>query len=76
MSGDQPVLPFGQNAEVSSERLLTPQDLADYLDVPLKTVYNWRHHDTGPQGLRVGRHLRFRWCDVQAWVADRIAEED
>lgn len=63
-------------AERHSERLLSVEELADYLEVPVKTIYTWRHRNTGPKGFRAGKHLRFRWGDVQAWVAERIADED
>lgn len=76
VSGDHPTLPFGQDAEALHDRLLTAQDLASYLDVPVKTIYTWRYHNTGPRGFRIGKHLRFRRSDVEAWVAERIAEED
>ncbi len=45
------------------------------LEVPVKTIYACRYHKTGPQGFRVGKHLRFRWRDVERWLADLIAEE-
>lgn len=65
----------GDSREVPPERLLTAQDLADYLEVPVKTIYTWRHRNAGPRGFRIGRHLRFQWRDVQAWLRDRIAED-
>ncbi|MFJ9756031.1 helix-turn-helix domain-containing protein [Streptomyces sp. NPDC101149] len=49
-------------------RYLTPMDVADLLDVPVETVYQWRRKGTGPRGFRVGRHLRFDPDDVRAWV--------
>ena len=58
----------------SFERLLTVEDLAEYLDVPMATVYAWRYRRQGPPGFRVGRHLRFRWSDVERWIKDRIAQ--
>lgn len=58
------------------DRLLTAKDLADYLGVPITTVYAWRHRGNGPPGLRVGRHLRFRVGDVAQWVAKRIDQTD
>lgn len=74
---DQQPLPFDQAPQRSrrTERLLSPQQLADYLEIPVKTLYTWRHRNTGPRGFRVGKHLRYRWSDVEAWLADRIAEE-
>jgi excisionase family DNA binding protein len=56
------------------DQLLTVDDLAEYLDVPVATVYAWRHRHNGPPGFRVGRHLRFRWSDVERWIDDRIAQ--
>ncbi len=56
------------------DRLLTVEDLAEYLDVPVSTVYAWRYCRQGPPGSRVGRHLRLRWSDVERWIRDRIAQ--
>ena len=74
-----PPLPFDDSTGPSTrhhDRLLSVEELADYLEVPVKTIYTWRHRNTGPKGFRVGKHLRFRWRDVQTWVAERIAEEN
>lgn len=48
--------------------LLGPQELADWLGVPLGTVYRWRTNGDGPPGLRVGKHLRYRVQDVERWL--------
>lgn len=74
---DQQSFPFDDKPEPvrGAERLLSAQELALYLEVPVKTIYTWRHRNTGPRGFRVGKHLRFRWCDVESWLADLIAEE-
>ena len=56
------------------DRLLTVQDLADYLDVPVATIYGWRYRRQGPPGFRIGRHLRFRWSDIERWIEDRITQ--
>ena len=55
-------------------QLLSPDDLASYLGVPLKTVYNWRTEGKGPRGIKVGRHVRFRMNDVQAWLEENADE--
>lgn len=39
------------------DRLLTTQQLADYLGVPVATLYAWRHEGAGPPGFRVGKHV-------------------
>ncbi len=56
----------------SFDRLLTVEDLAEYLGVPVATIYAWRYHRQGPPGFRVGKYLRFRWSDVETWIEDRI----
>ena len=48
--------------------LLSPQQLAEYLGVPLATVYRWRSQREGPLGIRVGRHVRYRFTDVEDWL--------
>lgn len=53
------------------EPLLSTEELADYLGVPVKTIYEWRTGGHGPCAVRVGRHLKFAVSDVQAWVAQQ-----
>jgi excisionase family DNA binding protein len=48
--------------------LVTITELAEYLGVPIKTIYEWRQSGRGPVGIRIGRHLKFRLTDIQAWV--------
>jgi excisionase family DNA binding protein len=55
-------------------KLLSPAELAEYLDVPLRTVYVWRSVGTGPQGIRVGKHVRYRPADVDRWL-DQQADQ-
>jgi excisionase family DNA binding protein len=47
--------------------------LADALQVPVATIYRWRHRGEGPDSIRVGRHLRFDPADVARWLDDRKA---
>jgi excisionase family DNA binding protein len=54
-------------------RLATPIEVAAYLQVPVKTLYAWRYEGKGPRAHRVGRHLRYRWEDVEAWLASTAA---
>ncbi len=54
------------------DRLLTVEELADYLGVPIATLYQWRHRGEGPPGFRVGRYIRYRPTDVEQWIRDRL----
>lgn len=48
--------------------LWTVQDLAEYLGVPVETIYTWRTKGYGPPGRRVGKYLRYRPAEVEAWL--------
>ena len=51
--------------------LIDITELAAYLKVPVATIYAWRYRGTGPPGLRIGRHVRFRLRDVERWLESR-----
>jgi excisionase family DNA binding protein len=59
---------------VSPVRLLSVQDVAGLLQVPVGTVYKWHERGVGPTGMRIGRYVRFDPGDVARWVQDRKAE--
>ncbi len=51
-------------------QLLTVTELAEYLRVPVQTVYQWRYKGGGPAAIRVGRHLRYHPDDILRWIED------
>ena len=55
-------------------KLLSIQDLADYLGVPVNTLYQWRTKGYGPIGRRIGKYVRYRAADVEAWIAAQPTE--
>ncbi len=50
----------------------SPDELADYLGVPVSTVYGWRTKGIGPVGIRVGRHVRYPRHAVESWLAEQL----
>jgi predicted DNA-binding transcriptional regulator AlpA len=46
----------------------TTPEVAAHLQVPVKTLYAWKGRQVGPPAVRVGKHLRYRWSDVEAWL--------
>ena len=50
-------------------KLLSPLELAGILGVPVTTIYGWRGRGYGPPAIRVGKHLRWRPEEVEAWLA-------
>lgn len=56
------------------ETLLTPDQLAEALQVPVSTLYKWRAAGAGPQSIKVGKHLRYRLAAVEAYLASLETE--
>jgi excisionase family DNA binding protein len=54
-----------------TDELISPEELAAWLKVPVRTVYAWRYKDDGPPGFKVGRHVRYRRSDVDTWLAEQ-----
>ena len=51
-----------------SARLLSTDEVARLLVVPVSTLYTWRYKGVGPKAFKVGKHLRYRLADVLAWL--------
>jgi excisionase family DNA binding protein len=57
------------------EPVLTLSQLAAHLSVNVQTLYDLRSKGRGPRGFRVGRELRFRRSEVDAWL-ERLEAAD
>lgn len=55
-----------------TDSLMTPAQLAVHLQIPQTTIHQWRHKKVGPPWFRVGRHVRYRWSDVQEWLDGQV----
>jgi predicted DNA-binding transcriptional regulator AlpA len=70
-----PGMDIGQNAEPEGPRSLVLEqvvsltDLCRHLNVSVQTLYDLRSQGRGPRGFRVGRELRFRISEIEAWLA-------
>lgn len=47
---------------------MDPRATAEYLAVPVNTLYAWRYRGVGPPAIRVGKHIRYRRADVEKWL--------
>jgi excisionase family DNA binding protein len=47
----------------------TPKEMALFLGVPVKTLYQWKWRGEGPPVRKVGRHLRYDPAQVRSWLA-------
>ncbi|CAI7974490.1 DNA-binding protein, excisionase family [Frankia sp. Hr75.2] len=56
------------NSSAEQKKLWTVRDLAEYLGVPVNTIYKWRSMREGPPAYKVGRHIRFDRREVDEWL--------
>jgi predicted DNA-binding transcriptional regulator AlpA len=64
------------SAGAASKPLGSAEEVAEHLGIPLRTLAEWRQHDTGPRYMRVGRYVRYRWADVEQWLDGRARGGD
>lgn len=57
-----------------SDQLLSVKDVATYLAVPTATIFRWNSRGTGPRRMRVGKHVRYRRVDVDAWLDKQVQD--
>ena len=55
---------------------LTEQQLADELDVTIRTLRNWRAVGETPRPTRIGKRLFFARDDCQAWLQRQRIESE
>jgi excisionase family DNA binding protein len=55
----------------SLEKLLSAEELAEILGVPLGTVYRWNYAGGGPPVLKIGRHAKYRPADVERYLEEK-----
>jgi hypothetical protein len=65
-------------AAVRSDRepLADSEAVAAYLDVSDRTVGQWRRARRGPKFVLVGKHVRYRWSDIDAWLASQEGQQN
>jgi len=57
------------------EQVLSLSERCAHLQVSAQTIYDLRSQGRGQRGFRVGRELRFRISEVEAWLA-RMEQDD
>ena len=53
---------------LNERKLWCIDDVAEYLGVPVQTIYGWRPKGYGPPPIKVGKHLRWIPATVVAWA--------
>ncbi|MGI9085612.1 MAG: helix-turn-helix transcriptional regulator [Aeromicrobium sp.] len=57
-----------------TDNLNGPEWLADYLGIPLASVYQMNSKGSGPRRIKVGRHVRYRKVDVDSWLDQHVVD--
>lgn len=63
------------SSEVEADPLWTFRDVSQHLGVPVPSLRRWRMEGRGPQGILMGKHVRFRRSTVLQWVEDQEREQ-
>jgi excisionase family DNA binding protein len=53
---------------MTSDTLLTADEAAEYLRLSRKQLQQWRYFGRGPTYVKVGRGVRYRRSDLDAWL--------
>lgn len=54
--------------QLGLEPLMGVEELAEYLGVPVQTIYDWRVAGTAPRAFKFGKRLKFAVSNVQSWL--------
>jgi predicted DNA-binding transcriptional regulator AlpA len=56
--------------------LISIEQLAEDIQVPVPTLYKWRAKSYGPVSIKVGKYIRYRPEAIDAWLASLEPESN
>ena len=56
---------------IRKQPLATSEEVAAYLQVSERTLDDWAYRDRGPRFSHAGQQRRYRWEDVERYLAER-----
>ncbi|RSM51037.1 hypothetical protein DMB66_42920 [Actinoplanes sp. ATCC 53533] len=59
----------------NAEEILTLDEVAQLLKVPVGTLRKWRTDGEGPKGFRAGEYIRYRRSAVEQFIAEQERRE-
>lgn len=62
------------NVPGDPDRLLSVEELAAVVGIPVRSVRQWAVKGTGPRRLRVGKYVRYKASDVRAWLDSQYVD--
>lgn len=67
-SAKRSVTVVSNRADRRRARFGTRDEVAEYLGVPVATLVAWAYKKSGPPYKLIGRHARYDWDAVDAWI--------
>lgn len=64
--------PSSINSPVFYSNNLTTPEAARYLNFEVSTLEQWRWNGRGPRFVKIGRHVRYRLSDLDAFIEERV----
>ncbi|WP_259919169.1 AlpA family transcriptional regulator [Jannaschia sp. M317] len=61
----------GQEPQIDPNQMLTEVQVADLVCQSVRTLQKWRVTGQGPAFYKLGQSVRYRYAEVQGWVASR-----
>lgn len=58
-----------------SSDLLNAKQLAEKLGNSVGTLNYWRYMGQGPKFIKIGRNVRYRVSDVEAWLTEQTRQQ-
>jgi hypothetical protein len=56
------------------ENLATPEEVAEAMTVTVDNLAQQRYRRIGPPYIRVGNRIRYRWADIEQYLAARTVK--
>jgi predicted DNA-binding transcriptional regulator AlpA len=54
------------------QQLYSQDDIAEHLGCSVRTLERYRVSGDGPRFVKIGRLVRYRAIDLDAWLAERV----
>lgn len=64
------------DVRASDDTFLTPEQVAELIQIPSKTLAAWRSQRKGPLFLRMGAHVRYPKSHLDRWLGECNQEAD
>ncbi len=61
---------MNQTSRLEVPQILTQQQVADLLQIPARTLEDWRQRQSGPPYRKLGKHVRYELQTVVQWFTN------